>query len=93
MQRDRLDAGGVHSENKADAAAHYKGGWGFHPMVCSTDAGEPLWGMLRAGNAAANSIDDHVRVLDNAIAALPERDAAGQGVSHVLCKGGGRWSC
>ena len=67
----------VHSENKAGAAAHYKGGWGFHPMVCSTDAGEPLWGMLRAGNAAANSIDDHVCVLDNAIAMLPERDAAG----------------
>ena len=67
----------VHSENKAGAAAHYKGGWGFHPMVCSTDAGEPLWGMLRAGNAAANSIDDHLRVLDSAIAVLPERDAAG----------------
>ena len=67
----------VHSENKAGAAPHFKGGWGFHPMVCSTDAGEPLWGMLRAGNAAANSIDDHVCVLDNAISVLPEADAAG----------------
>ena len=33
--------------------------------------------MLRAGNAAANSIDDHLRVLDNAVSALPEADAAG----------------
>lgn len=67
----------VHSENKQGAAPHYKGGYGFHPMVCSTDEGEPLWGMLRPGNAAANSIDDHLSVLDNAIGVLPASDAAG----------------
>lgn len=67
----------VHSENKDGAAPHFKGGFGFHPMVCSTTEGEPLWGMLRPGNAAANSIADHLRVLDNAICVLPARDAAG----------------
>ena len=67
----------IHSENKDGAAPHFKGGYGFHPMVCSTTDGEPLWGMLRAGNAAANSIADHLRVLDGAISMLPERDAAG----------------
>ena len=67
----------VHSENKQGAAPHFKGGYGFHPMVCSTDEGEPLWGMLRPGNAAANSIADHLRVLDGAIGVLPVRDAAG----------------
>ncbi len=67
----------VHSENKEGAAAHFKGGYGFHPMVCSTTDGEPLWGMLRPGNAAANSIGDHLSVLDGAIGVLPARDAAG----------------
>ena len=44
----------VHSENKQVAAPHYKGGFGFHPMMCSTGDGEPLWVKLRPGNAAAN---------------------------------------
>ena len=26
----------VHSENKAGAAAHFKAGFGFHPMLCAT---------------------------------------------------------
>ena len=67
----------VHSENKDRAAAHFKGGFGFHPMLCATEHGEPLSVMLRPGNAAANSITDHIAVLDAAIAQLPE--AAGGG--------------
>ena len=67
----------IHSENKADAAAHFKSGYGFHPMVCSTAGGEPLWVKLRPGNAAANSIADHLEVIDNAVGVLPEADAAG----------------
>ena len=54
----------VHSENKQGTAAHYKGGFGFHPL-------------LRPGNAAANSIDDHVELLDAAIGGLPAAVAAG----------------
>ncbi len=70
----------IHSENKEGAAVSYKGGYGFHPMFCFADAtGEALAALLRPGNAAANSIDDHLAVLDEAIAQLPEQIAAGHG--------------
>ena len=68
----------VHSENKDQAAAHFKGGFGFHPMLCATDAGEMMSIRLRPGNAAANSIADHIEVLDAAIAQLPEAVAEGR---------------
>ena len=68
----------IHSENKQDTAAHYKGGFGFHPIYCFADAtGECLAERLRPGNAAANDIADHVAVLDAAIAALPAEIAVG----------------
>jgi len=28
----------IHSENKADTAPNYKGGFGFHPIYCFADA-------------------------------------------------------
>ena len=68
----------VHSENKQNAAAHFKGGFGFHPMLCATSDGEMMSIRLRRGNAAANSIADHIEVLDAAIAQLPEPVAAGR---------------
>jgi hypothetical protein len=69
----------VHSENKAGTAASYKGGFGFHPMFCFADAtGEALASVLRPGNATANSVVDHLAVLDAAIAQLP----AGVSVGH-----------
>jgi hypothetical protein len=68
----------VHSENKAGAAPNYKGGYGFHPIYCFADAtGETLGVKLRAGNAGANTIADHVTVLDQAIGQLPAEIAAG----------------
>jgi hypothetical protein len=68
----------VHSENKAEAAPHYKGGYGFHPIYCFADAtGECLAELLRPGNAGANTIADHVTVLDQAIAQLPAEIAVG----------------
>jgi hypothetical protein len=68
----------VHSENKQDTAAHYKGGFGFHPIYCFADAtGECLAELLRPGNAGANTITDHVAVLDAAIAQLPAEIAVG----------------
>ncbi len=68
----------IHSENKEQTAAHYKGGFGFHPMFCFADAtGEALAAVLRPGNAAANNIADHETVLDQAIAQLPADIAAG----------------
>jgi hypothetical protein len=68
----------VHSENKEEAAATYKGGYGFHPIYCFADAtGETLGALLRPGNAGANTIADHVAVLDQAIGQLPEEIAVG----------------
>ena len=67
----------VHSQNKTGTAAHFKGGFGFHPMLCATDDGEPLSVMLGPGNAAANNICDHIEVLDAAVAQLPASVAAG----------------
>ena len=52
----------IHSENKEQASPHYKRGFGFHPMLCFLDAtGEALSGILRPGNAAANSGADQLR--------------------------------
>jgi hypothetical protein len=70
----------IHSESKDQAAATFKGGYGFHPMFCFADAtGEALAGVLRAGNAGANTVADHIQVLDAAIAQLPEAVRAGHG--------------
>ena len=67
----------VHTETKQGAAPNYKGGFGFHPMLCATSDGEPLWIAQRRGNAAANSIADHLEVLDGAIAQLLAEVASG----------------
>ena len=68
----------VHSENKDGTAPNYKGGFGFHPIYCFADAtGETLGVLLRPGNAGANTIGDHVTVLDQAIAQLPAEVAVG----------------
>jgi len=71
----------IHSENKDQAAATFKGGYGFHPMFCFADAtGETLAAVLRPGNAGANTVADHVTVLDQALAQLPGQNARGHGV-------------
>ncbi len=45
----------AHSE-KQGAAGNYKGGFGFHPLLCYlAETGEPLAGILRPGNAAAHT--------------------------------------
>ncbi|MHB8671211.1 MAG: IS1380 family transposase [Acidimicrobiales bacterium] len=68
----------IHSENKEGTAANYKSGFGFSPMFCFADAtGEALAGLLRPGNATANSIADQLTVLDAAIDQLPESIANG----------------
>ena len=71
----------VHSEHKEGTGATYKGGFGFHPMFCFADAtGEALAAVLRSGNAAANSVVDHLAVLDHAIGQLPSAVATGHHV-------------
>ena len=68
----------IHSENKELTGPNYKGGFGFHPLLCFADCtGDALSGMLRPGNAGANTVSDHVVVLDDAIVQLPTDVAAG----------------
>jgi hypothetical protein len=52
-----------------------QGGFGFHPLLCYLDeTGEPLAGILRPGNAGANTAADHFEVLQLALEQLPEAD-------------------
>src|SRR5215467_10347461 len=61
-----------HSEKEA-AAGNFKGGFGFHPLLCYLDeSGEALSGVLRSGNAGANSATDHIVVLHQAMGQLPD---------------------
>lgn len=60
------------SDDKEGAAANFKGGWGFHPMLCFIEPLGLAAGMLRPGNANANTIADQLAVLDEAIGSLPE---------------------
>jgi len=88
----RLDATVVpcHSE-KNGAEPNFKG-FGLHPLGAWCDnTDEPLAGMLRPGSAGSNTVTDHLRVLDDAIAALPPRHRRrlmvtcdGAGASHGL---------
>jgi Transposase DDE domain group 1 len=65
---------GAHSE-KERAAGNYKGGFGFHPLLCYlAETGEPLAAVLRPGNAGANTAADHFEVLQLALEQLPEAD-------------------
>ncbi|MGW2588640.1 transposase, partial [Streptomyces virginiae] len=61
-----------HSE-KEQAAPTYKGGFGFHPLLCFlANTGEAVSGRLRPGNAGANTAADHIAVLDQALAQIPD---------------------
>jgi hypothetical protein len=61
----------AHSE-KERAAGNYKGGYGFHPLQAYADeTREALGGVLRPGNAGANTAEDHKTVLDRALAQIP----------------------
>lgn len=66
----------AHSEKEL-AAPTFKRGFGFHPLFAFVDhgqagTGETLAGMLRPGSAGANTAADHIAVLDEALAQLPE---------------------
>jgi Transposase DDE domain group 1 len=58
---------------KEQAAPTYKRGYGYHPLLCFLDnTGEALAGLLRPGNAGANTAADHIAVLDAALAQIPD---------------------
>jgi hypothetical protein len=65
----------AHSD-KQGAAPTYKQGFGFHPLGCWLDrgdgTGEALAGILRPGNAGANTAQDHLDVLAMALLGLPK---------------------
>ncbi|WUX66636.1 IS1380 family transposase [Streptomyces sp. NBC_01429] len=61
-----------HSD-KDQAAPTYKGGFGFHPLLCFlANTGEAMSGRLRPGNAGANTAADHIAVLNDALAQIPD---------------------
>jgi Transposase DDE domain group 1 len=61
----------AHSE-KDGAAGTFKGGFGFHPLLAYLDESrEALAGVLRAGNAGANTAVDHIEIVELALEQLP----------------------
>jgi len=90
----------AHSD-KEGAAGTYKGGFGFHPLLCyEATSEEALAGLLRPGNAGFNTACDHIAVLERALAQLPAEqvgpgllvraDRAGathEFVEHVVARG------
>jgi hypothetical protein len=80
----------AHSEKEL-AEPNFKG-FGHHPLLSYCDnTGEPLAGMMRRGAAGANTVADHLTVLEDSTAALSPayrrrlmvtRDGAG--ASHGL---------
>jgi hypothetical protein len=61
----------AHSE-KQGAAGTFKRGFGFHPLLAFPDEShEALAGMLRPGNAGANTAADHIELVALALAQLP----------------------
>ena len=69
-----------HSEKQA-AAPTFKGTFGYHPMLAYLDnTGEALAGLLRPGNAGANTAADHVAVLDAALLQIPDEHRHGTAI-------------
>ncbi|MFF3062510.1 IS1380 family transposase [Streptomyces sp. NPDC057909] len=69
-----------HSD-KEQAAPTYKGGFGFHPLLCFlANTGEAVSGRLRPGNSGANTAADHIAVLDDALAQIPDAHRHGTAI-------------
>ncbi|MFI7643882.1 transposase [Nonomuraea sp. NPDC049400] len=78
--------------NKEGASATFKKGWGFHPLAAwCANTQESLATLLRTGSAGSNTITDHITVLTDAIAQIPDAFRAkiwiridGAGATHGL---------
>lgn len=69
----------AHSD-KEGAAGTYKGGFGFHPLLCyEATSEEALAGLLRPGNAGFNTACEHIELLERALAQLPA-EVVGRGL-------------
>lgn len=82
----------AHSD-KESAAPTWKGGFGFHPLLGYADhgqdgTGEQVAEQLRAGNAGSNTAADHILVLGQALAQIPQplRQPDKQGRVAVLVR-------
>ncbi len=61
-----------HSD-KEGAAGNFKGGYGFHPMLAYCDeTRESMGGLLRPGNAGANTAADQITVAEAALEQIPQ---------------------
>lgn len=70
----------AHSE-KEQATPTWKKTFGFHPLFCFLDnTNEALSGILRQGRAGSNTAADHIDVLDQALAQIPDAERYGQPV-------------
>jgi hypothetical protein len=73
------------ASEKENADRTYKKGFGFHPLFCFLDAtNEALAGILRPGNAGANTAADHITVLELALAQLPVEPSGPDGVALLV---------
>ncbi|WP_228718097.1 transposase [Kitasatospora acidiphila] len=80
------------ASKKAGAAVTFKKTFGFHPLAAwCANTTESLAMLLRPGNAGANTVSDHIRVLTDALAQIPGSSAAkilvrvdGAGATHGL---------
>ena len=90
----RLDATVVAAHSDKELAEPNFKGYGHHPLLAACDnTAEPLAWMLRPGSAGSNTAADHLRLLGEAIAALPPVlrrklmvTCDGAGASHDLVK-------
>jgi Transposase DDE domain group 1 len=88
----RLDATVVQAHSDKELAEPNFKGFGHHPIIAACDnTGEPLAWMLRPGSAGSNTAADHLRLLGEAITALPPAlrrklmiTCDGAGASHAL---------
>jgi hypothetical protein len=89
----RLDATLIEAASGKDqAAGHFKGGFGFHPLTAwCTNVGDALAVMLRPGNAGSFTASDHVAVLTAAFGQIPAHwrtdvlvSIDGAGASHEI---------
>jgi hypothetical protein len=67
------------SRAKELAAPTFKRTFGYHPLMAFCDnTSEFLAGVLRRGNAGANTAADHITVLDHALAQIPDQHRHGR---------------
>ncbi len=90
----RLDATVVTAHSGKELAEPNVKGFGHHPIIAACDnVREPLAWVLRPGSAGSNTAADHLRLLGDAITALPPAlrrklmiTCDGAGASHALVR-------